>query len=128
MGKAVNGPEIGRSALVIVDMQNDFVHPDGYLAHRTREVPDSGMDLPFLIGSIPNVKRLAAAFREVGRPVIYVAHVVRPDYSDAQFPYWRFGLPGQGNQTFITEGTWGARIVDELVPRKVDNYSCWRRT
>ena len=27
------GPEIGKSALVIVDMQNDFVHPDGGFAH-----------------------------------------------------------------------------------------------
>jgi nicotinamidase-related amidase len=30
---AVTGP-VSRSALVIVDMQNDIVHPDGRFAHR----------------------------------------------------------------------------------------------
>jgi hypothetical protein len=30
------GPDIAKSALIIVDMQNDFVHPDGGFAHRAR--------------------------------------------------------------------------------------------
>ena len=34
------GPDIATSALVIVDMQNDFLHPDGGFAHRARENPD----------------------------------------------------------------------------------------
>ena len=33
------GPEISKSALIIVDMQNDFVHPDGAMGHRARENP-----------------------------------------------------------------------------------------
>jgi nicotinamidase-related amidase len=107
-------PEIGRSALIIVDMQNDFVHLEGDLAHRATENP--AIDMQFLIGTIPHVKRLAAAFRKAGRPVIHIAHVVKPDYSDAQFPYWRLGLPRSGNRTFIVEGTWGAQIVDDLRP------------
>src|SRR5882757_6152273 len=94
------GPEIGKSALIIVDMQNDFVHPDGNFAHRARENPQQGFDLPFLMGTIPHVKRLADAFRDAGRPVIYLAHVLKPDYSDAAFPYWRVGIePGSGNRT-----------------------------
>ncbi len=28
------GPDINRSALIVVDMQNDFIHPDGGFAHR----------------------------------------------------------------------------------------------
>jgi nicotinamidase-related amidase len=110
------GPEIGKSALIIVDMQNDFVHPDGNFAHRARENPQQEFDLPFLMGTIPHVKRLADAFRDAGRPVIYLAHVLKPDYSDAQWPHWRFGTL-RGNRTFIVEGTWGAQIVDELRPQ-----------
>jgi nicotinamidase-related amidase len=34
------GPDISKSALIIVDMQNDFVHPDGALGHRAREYPE----------------------------------------------------------------------------------------
>jgi len=112
------GPEIGNSALIIVDMQNDFVHPEGDLAHRAREVRGSTIDVPFLIGTIAHVARLAEAFRKMGRPVVYLAHVVKSDYSDAQFPYWRLGLPRGGNRTFIVEGTWGAQIVDDLKPQE----------
>ena len=32
------GPDIKTSALIIVDMQNDFVHPEGGFAHRAREI------------------------------------------------------------------------------------------
>jgi nicotinamidase-related amidase len=111
-------PELGASALIIVDMQNDFVHPDGDFAHRAREHPEMGIDMQFLMGTIPNIKRLADAFRSAARPVIYLAQVVKADYSDAQFPYWRRGLPRTGNRTFIAEGTWGAQIVDDLKPQE----------
>ena len=77
---------IEKSALLIVDMKNDFLHRDGSFSHIAREHPEAKIDLPFLIGTIPNVKRLADAFRAAGRPVVYLAHVQKPDYSDAAFP------------------------------------------
>ena len=96
-----------KSALIIVDMQNDFVHPEGGIAFRAAENPDAGIDIPFIQGTIPHVKQLAGAFRAAGRPVVYVTHVVRADRSDAHYPYWR--LPRlSGNRTFIAEGSWGA--------------------
>ena len=52
------GAEIDKSALVIIDMQNDFVHSDGRLAHRARENPDAKIDMPFLMGTIAHVKRM----------------------------------------------------------------------
>jgi ureidoacrylate peracid hydrolase len=81
------GPEIGKSALIIVDMQNDFLHPDGSFAQHAREAPEACIDVPFLVSTIPQVKRLADAFRKSERPVVYIAHILKPDYSDAQFPY-----------------------------------------
>jgi ureidoacrylate peracid hydrolase len=113
------GPDINRSALIIVDMQNDFVHPEGYIGQRAREHPERGTDMPFRMDTIPQVKRLADAFRASGKPVIYLAVVVKPDYSDAQFPYWRMGLPASAdNRTFVVEGSWGAQILDDLTPRE----------
>jgi len=107
--------DVARSALIIVDMQNDFVHPEGGFAYRARENPEDKIDMPFLMDTIPRVRRLADAFRKAGRPVVYIAHVLKPDCSDAQFPYWRV-TRGSHNRTFITEGTWGAQVVDELKP------------
>jgi len=111
------GPEIDKSALLIVDMQNDFVHPEGGFAYIAREAPKAAIDMPFLMATIPPVQRLAEAFRAAGRPVIYLAHMVKPDYSDAQFPYWRIGLGPGASRPFIVEGTWGAQIIDALQPR-----------
>ena len=119
MKTANSGPDIGKSALIIADMQNDFLHRDGNFSHIAREHPEFSIDMPFLIGTIPNVKRLADAFRTAGRPVVYLALVLKPDYSDAAFPYWRVGIePGSGNRTHCVEGTWGAQIIDDLKPQE----------
>jgi ureidoacrylate peracid hydrolase len=116
------GPDIAKSALVIVDMQNDFVHSDGGFAHLARERPEAKIDMPFLMSTVPHVKRLADAFRRAGRPVVYVTQVLRPDYSDAAFPYWRATKGSTtGHRTFIVEGTWGAQIVDDLKPEQGDH-------
>ena len=113
------GPDISRSALIIVDMQNDFLHPDGSFAQLAQEHLEAMIDMPFLVGTIPHAKRLVTAFREAGKPVVYVAHVLKADYSDAAFPFWRLGMePATGNRTHCVEGTWGAQVIDELQPKE----------
>ena len=117
------GADIARSALIIVDMQNDFLHRDGNFAHIAREHPEARIDLPFLEGTIPYVRRLSGAFRAAGRPVVYIAHVLKSDYSDAAFPYWRLGIePKSWNRTHCVEGTWGAEIIDELKPHEGEHF------
>lgn len=111
------GADIERSALIVVDMQNDFLHPDGNFGCEARERAELAIDMPFLASTIPTTARLLGAFRRARRPVVYITHVLKPDYSDAAFPYWRVRLrPAQGNRTHCVEGTWGAEIVDELGP------------
>jgi nicotinamidase-related amidase len=114
------GPELTTAALVIVDMQNDFLHRDGAFGHRARGDAGAQIDMEFLASTIPPVRRLAEAFRRHGRPVVYVAHVLKPDYADAAFPHWRFRRHAPGPSSGAApcvEGTWGARIVDELTPQ-----------
>jgi nicotinamidase-related amidase len=108
------GPDIAKSALIIVDMQNDFLHPDGEFSRRAKAYPDRNIDMEFLASTIPSIMRLAAAFRKASRPVIYIVHILKPDYSDAAFPYWK--RPPLVGKQFTFEGTWGAQIVDELTP------------
>jgi ureidoacrylate peracid hydrolase len=118
MAIATMEAEIDKSALIIVDMQNDFLHPEGSFGTRARGAPEAGIDMSFLVGTIPQVRRLVDAFRKAGRPVVYIAHVLKPDYSDAQFPYWRLGLTPGGNRPHCVEGTWGAQIIGELQPQE----------
>ncbi len=116
---ATIGPDITRAALIIVDMQNDFLHPDGEFSKRARAFPERKIDMAFLNSITPSVKRLVQAFRKAGRPVVHIIHVLKPDYSDAAFPYWR--RPPVIGKEFIFEGTWGAKIIDELTPLPIEN-------
>lgn len=109
--------DVSSSALIVVDVQNDFVSEGGYFDRMAKKHPESGVDREFLASTIPNIRRLVEAFRAAGRPVLYVKHVVEADYLDATFPYWRMPLdPGPVASQFIVQGTWGAEIVDELKP------------
>ncbi len=119
---SVEGPDITKSALIVVDMQNDFVSKGGYFDRISKAHPENAIDHDFLAAQIPNVARLIGAFRSAGRPVVYVRHALQPDYSDACFPYWRLPKdPGPIESGFIVEGTWGSAIVDELKPRVEEN-------
>ena len=110
-------PDIGASALIVVDVQNDFVSEGGWFDRLAKKHPEAGVDMEFLRSSIPGIKKLVEAFGAGGQPVVYVKHVVRPDYVDARFPYWRkFPDMDKVETQFIVEGTWGAEIVDELNP------------
>jgi nicotinamidase-related amidase len=91
-----------RSALLIIDMQNDLAHPDG-----TMFVPDAAHRLDVMEG-------LQSRFREAGAPVIHVIRSHRSDGWDAE----RFRTPmftdGSG---MCVEQTWGMQPVDRLYPQ-----------
>ena len=114
MGKEA---DILNSALIVVDMQNDFLHKDGYFGKAAKN--GAPYDMVFFASPATNIKRLAAAFRGAHRPVFFITMVLKPDYSDACFPYWRF--PGAIGNKFLVEGTWGAEIIAELTPEEGDH-------
>ncbi|MFB6070718.1 MAG: cysteine hydrolase family protein [Halanaeroarchaeum sp.] len=86
------------TALVIVDMQNGFCHPEGSLyAPPSEDVIDPIGDL------------LATA-REAGASVVFTRDVHPPEqFEDAHY-YDEFERWGE----HVVEGTWEAQIVDDL--------------
>src|SRR2546428_13752737 len=116
MESTMMGPKIDKSALIIVDMQNDFVHPEGGFAHIAREAPAAGIDMPFLMGTIPYVQRLADAFRAPGRPVGYLPHLGKPHYFAPPFPLWAIRRPSDAPPPSPCQGTLGARTRYSLQP------------
>jgi len=85
------------TALVIVDMQNDFVHKGGSLL-----VPDAE-------ATIPAINRLLQFARAHGIRVVYSQDTHRD--SDPEWRIW---------PKHAREGTWGWQIVDELAPAQGD--------
>jgi nicotinamidase-related amidase len=112
------GPDIKTSALIVVDMVNDFLRDGAYIDRVRKEHPDVPIDLEFLASTIPNIERLEAGFREADRPVIHMKQLLEPDYADACFPYWRFpDEPGALKSQFAVRGTWGAETAEEVAPK-----------
>ena len=93
----------GRTVLVIIDPQNDFLHDDGWYAQK-------GVDVTHMQRSIEPTRRLAAACHSADIPVIWTRHGSR-DTSDAgTFHELRPFLRDGG----LRIGTWGYEILDGL--------------
>ena len=90
-----------RTALLIVDMQNDLAHPDGSLF-----IPDAAH-------RAPTMALVLDAFRAAHAPVVHVCRSHREDGWDVERPRMPAFEAGRG---FAIEGTWGRMVVDQLAP------------
>lgn len=115
--------DANRSALVIVDMQNDFCAKGGYLDYR-------GVDYTADRAPIKPLKRLVPALRREGVPVIWLNWGVRPDLLNS-FPSLLhahthdgsgagLGETIPGGAPILKKGSWGAAVVDEINPGERD--------
>jgi ureidoacrylate peracid hydrolase len=102
-----------RSALLIIDIQNDFIHPSGWSG---RHVPDG----PTLRHVIPAINGLIDGARRAGVPCAYVTMEHGPDVDEANYQA-RYAARGMASDILCAAGTWGAQLDKELlVPRPED--------
>lgn len=104
-----------RTALVLVDMCNDFVHPEGKTSVRARG------DVSHVRRVIPTVRRLLEGARAAGLLVVYAQHTTRRDNHSDSGPW----IEARSRATYsvvdlCVEGTWGQQIIDELTPQPSD--------
>ena len=64
-----------RTALLVIDMQRDFLDPGGYAAR-------AGLDIEALRRPIPAIRNLLAGARRLGLLVVHTREGHRPDLSD----------------------------------------------
>jgi nicotinamidase-related amidase len=103
------------TALVVIDMQRDFVEPGGFGA-------SLGNDVSLLHAAIPPIAALVAAWRAQGWLVLHTRECHQPDLSDCPpakrergDPTLRIGDPGPMGRLLIA-GEPGADIIPELAP------------
>jgi nicotinamidase-related amidase len=116
--------DLERTAVIIIDMQNDFCHPEGWLAH-------IGVDIAAARAPIAPLQRLLPSLRRHDVPVIWLNWSNRPDrlnLSPALLHVYKPNgagvglgdvLPGSGAKV-LERGSWSAAIVDELAPAASD--------
>ncbi len=104
------------AALLVIDMQRDFLDPRGYVAQ-------SGVDVSILRRTIPNVRRLLAAARTAKVRVIHTREGHRADLSDLP-AFKRCRAAGSGAAIgsagplgrLLVRGEPGHAIIEEAAP------------
>ena len=118
--------DLAKSAILVIDMQNDFCHADGWLAH-------IGVDVTPARTPIAPLQRFLPALRSQQVPVIWVNWGNRPDLlniSAAALHVYNptgsgigLGDPLPQNQSpVLMAGSWGAAVVYELTQAPEDVY------
>jgi nicotinamidase-related amidase len=105
----------GQTALIVIDMQRDFLLPGGF-------GESLGNDVDQLLKVVPSLAELIAAARAAGIMVIHTREGHEPDLSDCPpaklnrgAPSKRIGDDGKYGRILI-RGEYGHDIVDELAP------------
>jgi nicotinamidase-related amidase len=103
------------TALIVIDMQRDFVEPGGFGAAL-------GNDVRPLQAIVPTVRRLLALCRDAGLTIVHTREAHRPDLSDCPpakrnrgKPSLRIGDPGPMGRILVA-GEPGSAIVAECTP------------
>ncbi len=109
---AVQWPLVaGRTALVVIDPQNDFLHDEGWYAA-------SGVDVAHMQATIGPIRDLVAAAHERQVPVIWTRHGFRDGRDAGVFYHLRPFLKEGG----LRQGSWGYEVLDGLGARPDDWY------
>ncbi|HET9647870.1 MAG TPA: cysteine hydrolase [Microlunatus sp.] len=105
----------GQVALIVIDMQRDFLLPGGF-------GETLGNDVGQLAAVVPPLQAVLAAARDAGLMIIHTREGHRPDLSDLPpakhrrgKPSLRIGDPGPYGRILI-QGEYGHDIIDELAP------------
>ncbi len=105
----------GKTALVVIDMQRDFLLPGGF-------GESLGNDVDQLLKVVPPLAALIAAARSAEIMVVHTREGHEPDLTDCPpaklnrgAPSKRIGDPGKYGRILV-RGEYGHDIVDELAP------------
>jgi len=94
------------AALIVVDVQNDFVSPEGSAGKR-------GDDVGAAMAMIPNLTSLIDQARKVGLTVVYI-RTTHSDWTDTAS--WIYRTSQKSGLNTCREGTWGAEFYDGIAP------------
>ncbi len=107
--------DLPKTALVLIDMQRDFIEPGGF-------GETLGNDVSLLEAIVPATKRALDAWREAGGLVVHTREAHRPDLSDCPpakrnrgNPSLRIGDEGPMGRILVM-GEPGNQIIEALAP------------
>src|SRR3954453_15347488 len=97
-----------KTAVVLIEYQNDFTSEGGALHGAVQEVMEQ-------TGMIDNTRRLVEAARAAGATIVHAPITFAPGYGElSQHPYGI--LKGVVDSSAFVKGEWGAGIGEGLAP------------
>jgi ureidoacrylate peracid hydrolase len=118
--------DLAKTAVIVVDMQNDFGSEGGMFAL-------AGIDISGIRNAIAPTARVLSSARRAGLPIIYLKMGFNPDLSNAgglEAPNWmkhrrmRVGeatmAPDGTASRILIRDTWNTEIIPELTPEPND--------
>lgn len=96
-----------RTALIVVDVQNDFCHPRGSCARYV------GVNLADVEAAMPALHRLIAAARSAGVFVVFIQSIYDDQYLS---PALRDQFERRNNRALCQAGSWGAEFYGGVGP------------
>jgi nicotinamidase-related amidase len=112
VGDPYTRPSAGSAALVLIDVQRDFVDVSADMGGEEASMPVAGT-----AAAIAAMSQLAKAFRAHGLPIVHIVRLYQPDGSNVDLVRRR--LIEQGAR-IAAPGTTGSQIAAELLPDVVE--------
>ncbi len=109
--------EPSHTALLVVDMQNDFVHPEGWVA--TQAMPGY-LDSAGVSKAVSCCARLLEGARSAGVLRVFIRMLGDEAYLSPPVIAQYRRLQGEGRPGCTLQGTWGAEVHDSLAPNADD--------
>lgn len=98
-----------RAAVLAVDVQNDFAHPDGVFGR-------SGANLALVAHALPRIGEFLARCRAVGVPIYHVHQLTLPDGAGDSPAWLRLKTRSGRSPDYALRGTWGAAAMNGCEP------------
>jgi ureidoacrylate peracid hydrolase len=105
-------PAADKSVLIVVDMQNGFVHDRGSCAR-------TGFPVAQVQPAIEPCRRAVGAARRAGVPIVFTRYTYRADFKDGGFML-REKFPMLAQADALVAGSWDQAVLDELGPQPDD--------
>ncbi len=105
--------EPSHTALLVVDMQNDFVHPEGWVA---AQAMPGYLDSTGVSKAVAGCEKLLEGARAAGVLRVFIRMLGDESYLSPPVIAQYRRLQGEGRPGSTLEGTWGAEIYASLTP------------
>ncbi|HDZ46410.1 hypothetical protein LCGC14_0087140 [marine sediment metagenome] len=102
-----------KSALVIIDIQNDFFDAEGIFAQ-------AGRDMALAQARLPTMRKLISEWQSLDLLTVFVRQITLPNGRGDSSAWLRLKVRDGKSPDYTLRGSWGAKFCEGVEPREQD--------